>query len=116
MFKARIVEPTETTVARKRLWKHAPCLAMAQLASRDSSQVYVHNNRRTVEAVFSVRSVPRLYNEDQVSLLEENAGEGQEQIYYTELKQFRWLRQMTDPTSRQRGRPISTKQWLSNSN
>jgi hypothetical protein len=34
-----------------------------------------------------------------------NAGEGQQQIYCTELKQFRWLRQMTDPTSRQRGRP-----------
>jgi hypothetical protein len=30
-----------------------------------------------------------------------------EKIYWTELKQFRWLRKMTDSTSRQRGRPTS---------
>jgi hypothetical protein len=42
---------------------------MAQYVSRNRSHVYVHNNKKLLEAVFSVRFVPSLYNEGQLPLL-----------------------------------------------
>jgi hypothetical protein len=67
---------------------------MAQLSSLDG-----HNRQATIEELlvekFSVRTVPRLYEEHQ---------------------QTDWKGLMTDPTSRQRGRPTKTRQQLSENN
>jgi hypothetical protein len=51
-----------------------------------------------IKAAFSTGSGPRLYISD-------NAAEGQQQIYWIVLKQFRWPRQ-TNPSSYPRGGPL----------
>jgi hypothetical protein len=52
-LKARIVKPAETAVARERLCKNIAPAAIKEHATM----------KKVLEAVFSVRSVPRLYKE-----------------------------------------------------
>jgi hypothetical protein len=52
-LKAGIVEPEETSIARKQFRKHVPAATNTQATIEE-----------LVEMVFSVGSVPRLYNEE----------------------------------------------------
>jgi hypothetical protein len=61
LLKSRIVKPAETTVARERLCKHACCHTMAVTDMHATTE-------ELLEAVFSLWSVPRLYNEGQLPL------------------------------------------------
>jgi hypothetical protein len=62
LLKATIVETAETAVARKELCNHACCSAVAQYPSRDRCDTLA-----IMETTFFVRSVPGIYNEDQLS-------------------------------------------------
>jgi hypothetical protein len=67
VLKARIVKPAETAAARERLRKR---VARQWLGSRHvMAATDAHATKEEMlEAVFSVRSVPWLYNEEQPSL------------------------------------------------
>jgi hypothetical protein len=60
--KVRIVKPAETAVARKRLCKHARWLSSRHVMGTKDTHAAIE---QLLEEVFSVRSVPRLHNEDQ---------------------------------------------------
>jgi hypothetical protein len=61
LLKARIMKPAETAIARKRLCRHFRCWAVAT--------THMHATiKELLEAVFSVRFVPRLYNKRELPL------------------------------------------------
>jgi hypothetical protein len=68
-LKARIVEPAATAVTRKRLCKQTP-VARQWLVDRHVIAATVAHVQiaELLEAVFPVRSVSRLYKEEQLSL------------------------------------------------
>jgi hypothetical protein len=61
LLKARLMEPAETAVAREHLCKHSHCLVMATTDMHATIE-------KLLESVFSVQSVSRLYNDDQLLL------------------------------------------------
>jgi hypothetical protein len=65
LLKARAMKTAET-VAKERLCKQAHYSAMAQQPSRDGRNTHARNNKELLDAVFSVRSVLSLYNENQL--------------------------------------------------
>jgi hypothetical protein len=71
LLKARTVKPAEIAITRERLCKHA--VARQWLSSRHMmAATDTHATiEELLEAVFSVRSLPNLYNEDQLSVLVE---------------------------------------------
>jgi hypothetical protein len=81
LLKARTVKPAETAVAKERLCKHWRCFRDFRDTQQWSNWEAVFSTRSmrllrdaTIETllgeVFSVRSVPRLYNEEQLRLWE----------------------------------------------
>jgi hypothetical protein len=79
LLKARIVKPAEAAVARERLCEQAP-VARQWLGDRHVIAATVSHATITemLEAVFSVRSVPRLNNSAMKSSYETVTGDGLE--------------------------------------
>jgi hypothetical protein len=65
LLKGRILKPTETAVSRERLCEQTP-VARRWLGDRHMIAAIVAYSiiAELLDAVFSVRSVPRLYNSD----------------------------------------------------
>jgi hypothetical protein len=86
-------------VARQRLGKHVPPATNIHATTEE-----------LLDEVFSMQPMSYQIFNMQWKESRRVSISSQQQNYWTELKKFRWLKQMTDPTSPQRGRPTSTKQ------